>query len=252
MRSAEEAYAYLVELKRNLKYCEVSDCEMQEGSLRCDANVSIRPKGQEEFGTKVEIKNLNSFRAVEAAIKYEVQQQTMLHQAGRYSEVVQETKLWDPNNKVTQSMRGKEGAADYRYFPCPDLPPLLISDERINGLKKQMPEMPRKRQERFVADHGFVPAVAGELTAEKEVADYFEELMAAGISAKLSSNWTREEALRLATQKHLPLTEAAPIAKMTELVKLVDEGKVARVVAKGECDELFQYRRNANGLLHQA
>ncbi|MDA3962032.1 MAG: Asp-tRNA(Asn)/Glu-tRNA(Gln) amidotransferase subunit GatB, partial [Planctomycetota bacterium] len=146
MCSPFEAYAFLFELRRAMKYCGVSDCEMQEGSLRCDANVSIRPKGQAELGTKVEVKNLNSFRAVEAAIAYEIEQQTALYRAGRYAEVVQETKLWDPNAKVTRSMRGKETSADYRYFPCPDLPPLDISDERLNAVRAEMPELPIARE----------------------------------------------------------------------------------------------------------
>lgn len=240
MRHSSEAYAYLVELKRLMKYAGVSDCEMQEGSLRCDANVSIRPWGQEEFGTKVEVKNLNSFRAVEAAIDYEVSNQTALKKAGRYdSEVVQETKLWDPDNKVTKSMRGKEGAADYRYFPEPDLPPLFISDERIAAIKKTMPEMPAPRQQRFVREYGMSEKVALELTDEQKTADYFEQLIERKVSAKLAANWTREEALRLAGLKHLSLLEAAPIDKMAAMIILVADDKVARVIAKKECDALF-------------
>ena len=239
MRSAEEAYAYLVELKRLLKYARVSDCEMQEGSLRCDANVSIRPYGQKEFGTKVEIKNLNSFRAVEAAINFEVANQTALWHAGRYDEVTQETKLWDPDNKVTKSMRGKEGAADYRYFPEPDLPPLVISDERIAEIRGTMPEMPRVREQRFVKDYKFKEKVANELCSEQETADYFEGLVERKVPPKLAANWTREEALRLAKIKHLDLNTAAPIDKMAEVIILVDEGKVARVIVKDACDELF-------------
>ena len=245
MRSAEEAYQYLTELKRLMKYAEVSDCEMQEGSLRCDANISIRPVGQEEFGTKVEIKNLNSFRAVEAAINFEIENQRALYLAGRYDEVVQETKLWDPDGKVTRSMRGKEGAADYRYFPEPDLPPLIINDERIDEIKGMMPEMPRARQDRFVDTYKFKEKLANELCAEREVADYFEALVEKKVPAKLAANWTREEALRLAKVKHEPLTDAAPIDKMAEVIILVDEGKVARVIAKDACDELFNSEESA-------
>ncbi len=151
IRSSAEAYAYLVELKRSLKWVGVSDCEMQEGSLRCDANVSVRPVGQEKFGTRVEIKNLNSFRAVEAAIDYEIQNQIALIRAGRGAEIRQETKLWDPDQKVTRSMRGKEDAADYRYFPDPDLPPLHVTPARIQAIQATMPELPRAREARSAA-----------------------------------------------------------------------------------------------------
>jgi aspartyl-tRNA(Asn)/glutamyl-tRNA(Gln) amidotransferase subunit B len=239
IRSAAEAYAYLMELKRVLKWVGVSECEMQEGSLRCDANVSVRPKGHAKFGTRVEIKNLNSFRAVEAAITYEIQNQIALNRAGRGHEIVQETKLWDPDAKTTRSMRSKEQAADYRYFPDPDLPPLHISHERREQIRASMPELPRAREDRFVAELGLERVAARELTAEMAVADYFEALVKAGAKPKLAANWTREEAIRLATIAAKPLTEAAPLAIMGKLIALVDGGKVARVVAKGECDELF-------------
>jgi aspartyl-tRNA(Asn)/glutamyl-tRNA(Gln) amidotransferase subunit B len=239
IRSSAEAYAYLVELKRALKWAGVSDCEMQEGSLRCDANVSVRPRGQEKFGTRVEVKNLNSFRAVEAAIDYEIQNQIALNRAGRGAEIRQETKLWDPDQKVTRSMRGKENAADYRYFPDPDLPPLHLPAARVDEIKATMPELPRLREARFMKDFGLERAVARELTMEEEIATYFEALIAAGAKAKLAANWTREEAIRLANEQHKPLTVAAPIATMAKLVGLVDGGKVARVVAKAECTELF-------------
>jgi len=239
LRNAQEAYLYLMELKRILKWVQVSDCEMQEGSLRCDANVSIRPVGQLEFGTRVEIKNLNSFRAVESAIEHEVAAQIALHQAGRYHEVVLQTKLWDPDQRVTRPMRSKEMAADYRYFPDPDLTPLLISAEMIAAIRATMPELPRAREQRFIKSFGFDRVVAHELTAEMEISDYFEALVAAGAKPRLAANWTREEACRLAHERHLPLTQAAPIATMAKLIQLVDEGKVARVVAKEESDALF-------------
>ncbi len=239
IRSSAEAYAYLVELKRALKWAGVSDCEMQEGSLRCDANVSVRPVGQVEFCTRVEIKNLNSFRAVESAIDYEIQNQIALYRAGRGSEIVQQTKLWDPDQKVTRPMRGKENAADYRYFPDPDLPPLHISKARIEEIRAAMPELPNVRERRFVSEYGLEVAAARELTMEEETANYFEAIVKAGAKPKLAANWTREEAVRLANEQHKPLTVAAPIATMAKLVLLVEGGKVARVVAKMECPELF-------------
>jgi aspartyl-tRNA(Asn)/glutamyl-tRNA(Gln) amidotransferase subunit B len=237
--SSAEAYSYLTELKRSLRWVGVSDCEMQEGSLRCDANVSVRPVGQTTFGTRVEIKNLNSFRSVESAIDYEISNQIALIRAGRGSEIVQETKLWDPDLKVTRAMRGKENAADYRYFPDPDLPPLHIPAARTSSIRATMPELPRAREERFIKDFAFENALAHELTAEREIADYFEALLRLGIKPRLAANWTREEAMRLANDLHRSLSEAAPLAKMAQLITLVDEGKVARVVAKMDCTELF-------------
>ncbi len=239
IRSATEAYAYLTELKRALKWAGVSDCEMQEGSLRCDANVSIRPTGQVKFGTRVEIKNLNSFRGVESAIVYEIHNQIALTRAGRGAEIVQETKLWDPVQKTTRPMRGKEQAADYRYFPDPDLPPLEIAAERIAAIRSSMIETPRGREERIMREHGFDRAMAHELTAEGEIADYFEALLAKGAKPRLAANWTREEAIRLANELHRPLEKAAPNAVMAQLIALVDSGRVARVVAKEHCTELF-------------
>jgi aspartyl-tRNA(Asn)/glutamyl-tRNA(Gln) amidotransferase subunit B len=229
-----------MELKRALKWVGVSDCEMQEGSLRCDANVSVRPKGQAKFGTRVEIKNLNSFRGVEAAIIYEIQHQTALMKAGRGDEIKQVTKLWDPILKSTKLMRSKEEAADYRYFPDPDLPPLVITSGRIEEIRKSMPELPRVREERFIKAFAFERAVAHELTAEAETADYFEKMLALGVKPKLAANWTREEAIRLANESHKSLEQAAPSSAMAKLIVLVDEGKVARVVAKAECTEIFR------------
>ena len=239
MRSAQEAYAYLAELKRILKWVGVSDCEMQEGSLRCDANVSIRPKGDPKFGVRCEIKNLNSFRSVEAAIEHEIAQQVALHRAGRYSEIYQCTKLWDPDQKTTRVMRTKENAADYRYFPDPDLPPLLLTAEKVQQIRAAMPELPRARENRFRETFSLERAAASELTAEASIADYFEALVQRGCPSKLAANWTREEAMRLSNEQHKPLTDAAPLATMAALINLVAEGKVARVVAKAECTDLF-------------
>ncbi len=239
LRSAEEAFLYLTELKRVLMWVDVSDCEMQEGSLRCDANVSIRPRGQVEYGTRVEIKNLNSFRGVESAIEHEIHEQIALHRAGRYQEVRQVTKLWDPDRKVTRLMRSKEEAADYRYFPDPDLTPLEITPERIEAILGRMPELPRAREARFLTQFSLERTVAHELTAELSISEYFEQLVAAGCKPRLAANWTREEALRLSHERHLPLAEAAPIPVMAKLVALVDGGKVARVVAKEESSSLF-------------
>jgi aspartyl-tRNA(Asn)/glutamyl-tRNA(Gln) amidotransferase subunit B len=239
IRSAAEAFAFLTELRRVLRWVGVSDCEMQEGSLRCDANISVRPVGQARFGTRVEIKNLNSFRAVEAAIEYESRRQIGLCRAGRIAEIVQTTLLWDPDSKSTRVMRSKEDAADYRYFPDPDLPPLHLPAAQVEAIRAAMPELPRARQERFISQYGLDRAAARELTTERTTADYFEELIRLGAKPRLAANWTREEAMRLGNEQKRPLTEAAPLAAMAGLIGLIDAGKVARVVAKAECAELF-------------
>ena len=241
MHSPAEAYAYLNELRRIMRWCGVGDCEMQEGSLRCDVNVSIRPQGAEQLGTKVEVKNLNSFRAVEAALHFEIEQQSALYRAGRYDEVVQATKLWDPDAKVTQVMRTKEDEADYRYFPDPDLPPLDLSEEHLDRLRGELPELPAARAQRFVSELGFSEALASELTQERDVADYVEAVIAAGAPPRLAANWTREEALRRAGgADNIAIADATPAALLAEVICLVDNGDVARVVAKDVCDELFE------------
>ena len=234
LRSSAEAYAYLTELRRTIRWVGASDCEMQEGTLRCDANVSVRPLGQERLGTRVEIKNLNSFRNVEAAIEYEIARQVGLCRAGRGAEIVQTTVLWDPDATCTRVMRGKEDAADYRYFPDPDLPPLHLPAARVAEIRAAMPELPRVRQARFVSQYGLEPAVARELTGEITVADYVEELIRLGSKPRLAANWTREEAIRLANESGRPIAEAAPAAILAAVINLIDAGKVARVVAKAE------------------
>ncbi|TVR45910.1 MAG: Asp-tRNA(Asn)/Glu-tRNA(Gln) amidotransferase subunit GatB [Planctomycetota bacterium] len=237
LRSPAEAHAYLSELRRILRWCGVGDCEMQEGSLRCDANVSIRPVGESRLGTKVEIKNLNSFRGIEASLAFEIEQQSALWRAGRYAEVVQATKLWDPDAKVTQVMRTKEEEADYRYFPDPDLPPVVVSQETLDAWRAALPELPAVRAQRFIADYDFSESLAGELTGECEVADYVEALIAAGAPPRLAANWTREEALRRHGGRGHAMSEASPVAALAEIIQLVDGGEVARVVAKEVLDE---------------
>lgn len=238
IRSSQEAGLFLKELRRTLLWCRVSDCEMQEGSLRADANVSIRPVGSEKLGTKVEIKNLNSFSAVEAAIEAEIRHQTALWRAGRYTaEVVRETKLWDPEQKCTKFMRGKQGDSDYLYLPDPDLPQLVIGKERLSAVT--LPELPSEREQRFVTVLVLNPIAANELTQERAVADWFETLITKGLSPKAAANWTREEALRRADQQKKTIDQATNLDRFVALVQLVESGKVARVVAKGACDEVL-------------
>jgi len=195
MRSSDEAVAFLKKLHSTVRYLDISDANMQEGSFRCDVNVSIRPKGQEEFGTRVEIKNINSFKFVSQAIAYEVQRQTEAYEDGVYEhEVNQETRLWNVDEGVTKSMRGKEEAADYRYFPDPDLRPLIVTQEMIDEAKK-MPELPDAKVKRYVEALGIKSADAHVITSDKEMAYFYEEMLAQGANAKTAVTWLTSELL---------------------------------------------------------
>jgi aspartyl-tRNA(Asn)/glutamyl-tRNA(Gln) amidotransferase subunit B len=188
MRSAQEAVAYMKKLHALVRYLEICDGNMQEGSFRCDANVSIRPKGQEMFGTRAEIKNLNSFRFVEKAINYEVERQIEILESG--GTVIQETRLYDSVKDETRSMRSKEEANDYRYFPDPDLLPLEITSDFIQAVRASLPELPDEKRNRFKSQYGLNVYDAGVLTAARELADFFEAVVkAAGVDAKLCANW---------------------------------------------------------------
>jgi len=195
LRSADEAVAYLKKLHSTVRYLNISDANMQEGSFRCDVNVSIRPKGQKEFGTRVEIKNINSFKFVASAINYEVQRQIEAYEDGVYErEVIQETRLFDVNRGVTKSMRGKEEAADYRYFPDPDLRPLIATEEMIKEAKK-IPELPDQKVERYIKELKIKKYDALVISAQKELANFFEEMLENGASAKTSVTWLTTELL---------------------------------------------------------
>jgi len=195
MRNADEAVAFLKKLHSTVRYLDISDANMQEGSFRCDVNVSIRPKGQEEFGTRVEIKNINSFKFVSQAIAYEVQRQTEAYEDGLYEkEVNQETRLWNVDEGVTKSMRGKEEAADYRYFPDPDLRPLMVTQEMIDEAKI-MPELPDAKVKRYVDELGIKIDDAHVITSDKEMAYYFEEMLVQGGKAKIAVTWLTSELL---------------------------------------------------------
>ena len=194
MHSPEEAGAYLRALKQILEYTEVSDARMQEGSMRCEPNVSIRPEGAEELGVKTEVKNLNSISAVEASLAFEVKRQAKLLDGG--GAVRQETMLWDDAKKMTRAMRSKEEAQDYRYFPEPDLPPLQLTDEWAERVRAELPELPAARRKRFIDDFGLSEYDARVLTAEKPVADFFEEVVSSGSDVKQAANWVSQDLLR--------------------------------------------------------
>ena len=190
-RSAEEVIAYLEKLKETLQYLGVSDCKMQEGSLRCDVNLSVRPAGSEEFGTRTEMKNLSSFKAIARAIVYEAKRQIELLEEGK--RVVQETRRWDENKDATYAMRSKENAQDYRYFPEPDLPPLELSEEYIDALRAAQPELAQAKRERYQREWGLPVYDTEMITSQKALADFFEETVALGAPAKQAANWIMGE-----------------------------------------------------------
>lgn len=199
LRTPEEAYAYLNRIRQIVQYLEICDGNMEEGSLRCDANVSVRPRGQEAFGTRTELKNMNSFRNVERAIRYEIQRQIELVQAG--GRVVQQTLLWDPSRNETRMMRGKEEAHDYRYFPEPDLPPVLVTQALLQEVRAELPEMPDLRRRRFRADYGHSEDDAVTLTENRHLADFFEEVVTASGNPRAATSLVLSQVLRVLNER---------------------------------------------------
>ena len=239
MRSAEEAVAYLKSLRAILLYLGICDGNLEEGSFRCDANVSIRPWGQAEFGTRTELKNMNSFRNIQRAIDYEVQRQIDVIEDGEV--IIQETRLFDVTKGETRSMRGKEEAHDYRYFPDPDLVPLVIEDAWMEKWRSELPELPKARLARFRDGLGLPEYDAEVLTAEKDVADYFEAAVAAYNEPKKISNWIMGEVLRELNDRGATLAacKLCP-TDLARLVKLVDDGVISGNIAKTVFKDLFE------------
>ncbi len=248
LRSAEEAKTYLQKLKTILEYIEVCDGNMEEGSLRCDANVSLRPRGAQEFGTRTEIKNLNSFRNVQRAIEYEIERQAEVLESG--GRVVQETRLFDANRGVTQPMRSKEEAHDYRYFPEPDLVPLCIDQEWIERVRQELPELPDTRRQRFTTHYGLPDYDAEVLTASKALADYYEATVRLYNQPKVVSNWVMGEVMReLNRQHHTP--QQAPVTPMhlAELLRLIDEDVLSGKIAKTVFEEMYRTGKPAKTIV---
>jgi aspartyl-tRNA(Asn)/glutamyl-tRNA(Gln) amidotransferase subunit B len=242
LRSPAEAGAYLRKLRAILQYLEVCDGNMEEGSFRCDANVSVRPRGTATLGTKAEVKNMNSFRAVERALEYEIARQIDLVRSG--DRVGQETRLWDADREVTRSMRSKESAHDYRYFPEPDLLPLEIPDAWITEIRAALPELPDARRERFVRAYGLPPYDAEVLTARKDVADYFEAAVRAHPNAKAISNWIMGEVLRVIRDRKLDAALVItdwPVApeQLAGLVRLIDDATISGKIAKSVFEQML-------------
>jgi aspartyl-tRNA(Asn)/glutamyl-tRNA(Gln) amidotransferase subunit B len=241
IRSAAEAGAYLRKLRAILQYLEICDGNMEEGSFRCDANVSIRRCGATGLGTKVEIKNMNSFRNVERAIEFELQRQAqVLDDSGR---LVQETRLWDPDHEVTRSMRSKESAHDYRYFPEPDLLPLVVSDEWIDAVRRALPELPDARRTRFVGEYGLPEYDADVLTMRKDVADFYEAAVRHHRNPKALSNWVMGDILRIIRERKLDnalVIHDWPVApeRVAAMVELIDSGEISGKIAKAVFEEM--------------
>ena len=225
IRSPREAYEYLKRIKQIVQYLEICDGNMEEGSLRCDANVSVRPKGQEAFGTRTELKNMNSFRNVERAIQYEIDRQIDLIESG--GEVVQQTMLWDANKMETRIMRTKEEAHDYRYFPEPDIPPVVVTDEMLEDIKTELPEMPDVRRQRFVEEYNMSDENAQTLTEDRYLADYYESVLSHIDSPKTVANLVLTEVLRTLNDRSIAIDEF-PISekRLAGLVALREDDKI--------------------------
>src|SRR6266404_727088 len=244
MRAPDEAYAYLTTLRQILLYTGVSDCNMEEGSLRCDANVSVRLRGTQEFGTKVEVKNLNSFRFLQKALEYEIERHiNVIESGGRIS---QETRLWNQSANRTDSMRSKEKAHDYRYFPEPDLLPVHVSSAWREEIRRALPELPDAKRDRFVRAYRITPNDAEVLTGTQALADYFEAVAKAGASPKNAANWIQTELLRRLNDsgKEIAVSPVSP-AGLAELLKLVESGQITGAVGKKVFATMFESGRSA-------
>jgi len=248
MRAPEEAYAYLTTLRQIMLYTGVSDCNMEEGSLRCDANVSVRLKGAQEFGTKVEVKNLNSFRFLVKALEHEIERHIGVIESG--GKIVQETRLWNQAEGYTVSMRSKEKAHDYRYFPEPDLLPVHVSSAWRDTVKSALPELPAAKRDRFVANYGVTAYDAGVLTDSTDLAGYFEQAVKAGAPGKAAANWMQTELLRRLNDSGKEIT-SSPVAPkaLAELIQLVEGGKITGAVAKKVFAKMFEDGRSAAAIV---
>jgi aspartyl-tRNA(Asn)/glutamyl-tRNA(Gln) amidotransferase subunit B len=250
IRSAEEAAAYLRRLHETLVYLEICDGNMEEGSFRCDANVSLRPRGQEKFGTRAELKNMNSFRNVQRAIEYEIKRQQYLLENG--NEVVQETRLWDDSAGVTQSMRGKEEAHDYRYFPDPDLVPIVIDEEWVEEIRENLPELPLAKRERFMQDFGLSAYDAGVLTASRALADYYEEVVFRSGQPKIAANWVMGDVLRFLNEEKRDISQC-PIApaSLAEVIRLIQEEAISGKMAKEIVEEMYKSGKTPRAIIEE-
>ena len=250
MRSADEAIAYLKKIHQIVTWLGVCDGNMEEGSFRCDANVSVMPVGSETFGTRAEIKNVNSFKFVKQAIEYEIERQIELIEDG--GTVVQETRLFDPNSGKTRSMRGKEEAHDYRYFPDPDLVPLVIDDDWVDRARKELPELPEHKAQRFITESGVTEYDAEVLTSSRSLAEYFEQCVALHHNGKAVSNWIMGEVTRALNDSGKNITHC-PVSpnQLAELLKLIDNGAISGKIAKIVFDGMWKSGKDPKAIVEE-
>jgi len=248
LRSPEEAHAYLTHLKTIMLYLEVSDCNMEEGSLRCDANVSVRPRGAEKFGTKTEVKNVNSFRFIQRALAYEIDRQIEIVESGGL--VQQETRLWDSREQRTYGMRTKEHAHDYRYFPEPDLPPLVVPDAWLEEVRRSLPELPQPKQDRLIRECRLPGQDAALLVTSRAQADYFEEVASLSGEAKVAANWILND-LPFALDQHGKAfsKDAVPAAHLAELITLIGKGTITGKIGKDVLGEMVLTGKRASAVI---
>ena len=251
LRSAAEAVALMKKIHALVRYLEISDGNMQEGSFRCDANVSVRPAGESRLGTRTETKNINSFRFVEQAINHEIDRQIDIIEAGR--EVVQETRLYDPDRNETRSMRGKEEANDYRYFPDPDLPPVVINDDYIEAVRRQLPELPEQKQQRFMEAYGLSEYDSGHLVANRETADYFESAVAeVPDQAKPVANWIMGELGAALNRENISINDSRVSAqRLAGLVKRITDGTISNKLGKQVFEALWNGEGDVDGIIEK-
>ncbi len=250
IRSPGEAVEYMKKLRAILRYLGVCDGNMEQGSLRCDANVSVREAGSAGLGVKVEVKNINSFKFVERALAFEIKRQIRSVEDG--TPIVQETRLWDSEKELTSSMRTKEEAHDYRYFPEPDLVPIVVEEKWIEEIRASLPELPDARRERFISEHGLSEQDAALLTEERAMADWFEEAVKAGAKPKAAANWIMTELLKLLNQdgKSIEQTPMKP-AQLAGMLKLVDEGTISGKIAKTVFSEMYSSGKDADAIVKE-
>lgn len=240
MRSPLEAVTFMRMLKSILEYCDISDCRMEQGSLRCDANISVRPAGQKEFGTKVELKNINSFRELQKALEKEEKRQIELYRFGESHKIIQETRRWDSGKGRTVSMRSKEEAHDYRYFPEPDLPPVIIDETVVFAVKDSLPELPMEKYRRFTQEYGLSGDDADILTGDRYLSEYFEDTVREGAAPKAAANWVLGDMLRMINESGISSREI-PVepACLRRLISMVEEGKISNTAGREVFREMF-------------
>lgn len=250
IRSADEAVAYMQTLKSILEYLDVCDCKMQEGSLRCDVNLSVRPRGQKEFGTRTETKNLNSFKAIHNSIEFEIKRQ--IEEVENGGKIYQETRRWDDAKGIGYAMRTKEDAHDYRYFPEPDLAPIILSEEYIQNLKDNLPEMPHIKKERYMKDFDLPEYDADILTSSIKTAKFFEAANDICNNPKAVSNWIMGDFTRMLNEKEIEIDESKVTAQnLAELITLIDKGTISSKIAKQVFEDMFETGENAKDIVEK-